>query len=166
MTGRRKFSRPFSLTDVEPGSGLESVAQNPILEIGCGTGILTRLLCQAFRQPSVLASMWPEMVAQAKRSFGTSQCSGRGGCGQLQVAEFVLSIVSSSSIALDVALDRHWSNGGVCCEWRGISSWRLMVDGTLSELVKRGTGPARKLHWPLPSVAEIERPEKRRTLMR
>lgn len=132
-----------------------------ILELGCGTGLLTRLLAKRYPQASIDAmDLAPAMLEQARRHWhGPARV--RWICASAQ--SFHLSrqyplIVSSAAL--------HWVENlaeALACAFQTLEAggWLglgMMLSGTLQELwtLRREVAPAKSLPTFLPGPEEVQ----------
>ena len=133
----------------------------PILELGCGTGILPGSICRAYPLNPVCAiDVSPDMVAQAKRALGTN---GRvrwavADAAGFQARESFALIVSSSSMHWMSPLAATLANVARLMADGGHFICALMIDGTLAELheARQAAAPGKVPRGRLPLATEVD----------
>ena len=132
-----------------------------ILEIGCGTGLLTRLIRR--RYPSA----WLCAVDVAERMTMAAACTQPPHCGLAYVVADIRRfaarrrfglVVSSSSLHWVRPLDAALSDAAGLLAPEGVLAASLMVEGTLGELheARRRVAPGKTPAVTLPTVADVE----------
>jgi len=138
----------------------ERESPSTILEVGCGTGILTRLLCERFPTAEIQAIDVAEaMIARAREQ---SMENPRVTCSVSDIRTFASErafslIVSSSALHWAVPLPATLRKLARLLEVRGSLAAALMVHGTLDELhaARLRVAPDKPAHFELPRAAEV-----------
>ncbi len=131
-----------------------------ILEIGCGTGVLTRLLLDVFPGTRICAvDLSDRMIEQARRYCGFSRrvewCTADA-AGFSADRKFSL-IISNCAMHWVVPVERAFLNLAPQIEPGGLLICSVMLNGTLQELhdTRLHVAPRKKPRGQLPSENEV-----------
>lgn len=131
-----------------------------ILEVGCGTGIMTRLLCERFPNAEIQAIDVAEaMVARAQQQLADNP---RATCSVADIRALAIDrafplIVSSSALHWAVPLSGTMCKLASLLDVNGCLVAALMVYGTLDELrsARVRVAPDKHLHLELPRADDV-----------
>ncbi|MCB0360785.1 MAG: methyltransferase domain-containing protein [Bdellovibrionales bacterium] len=132
-----------------------------VLEVGCGTGVLTRRLLQLYPQAELFANdISREMINHAKRVASNSRvqwvCADYGGWNAPQ--QFDL-IASNAAFHWITPYDELFRRAHRQLVPQGKLGFSIMVKGTLGELhrLRRELTPSKQARLELPTSEEIAR---------
>lgn len=152
---RPQLSLAHSVCDVLP-----EIYPEQILELGCGTGQLTRLLTDQF--PDVLidaVDLSEKMLEYSRKKHARfSQINWIQGDAQTwQGADPYPLIVSSAALHWTVDLQKTFTHIFNCLEKDGFFSLGMMLNGTLQELwdIRREVAPDKTPADPLPKLETL-----------
>lgn len=152
---RPQRSLAHSVCDVLP-----EIYPEEILELGCGTGQLTRMLFDRFPDvPIDAVDLSDKMIEHSRKTFGRFP-QARWIVGDAQIWQgqdpYPL-IVSSAALHWTSNLQKTFENIFQCLEKDGIFSLGMMLKGTLNELwnLRREIAPEKTPEPPLPTLDNL-----------
>ncbi len=136
---------------------LPEIVPAQILELGCGTGQLTRLLSDKFPDVRIDAvDLSEKMIAHSRKTFKSfPQISWIQGDAQTwEGTDPCPLIVSSAALHWTADLQKTFNHIFQCLEKNGIFSLGMMLRGTLRELweIRREIAPEKTPADPLPKM--------------
>jgi len=152
-----QYSLARSVCDAIP-----EIYPEEILELGCGTGQLTRLLIDQFPNvPIDAVDLSEKMVAHSRQTFTQfPQVNWIQGDAQTwRGKDLYPLIVSSSALHWVSNLRKTFENIFQCLEKDGVFVLGMMLQGTLKELhaVREEVAPEKKQSFTLPTLENVEK---------